>query len=292
MRIKVKMNITKPLMRGTMVQIDDEGRTSWCPFAYEYMPDFCYICGVIGHVDRECKIKLNKGEKAQFGAWLKADMETRRADERSKGSGGGYRSFGGRGLGFNKWGGRSGSESLTWKKEGSFGGKTTGMVAEVPQGPLYLPQVPNEGVLKSDSLKGAQNLLSLPDENLKDEGSEKVDKEKETVHEGSSKVMDIDGIGVGDLLESDSQNSLKEGVPEEKKRLLKEEKTFKRRIREKSDVIQPVCNEESLTGKKRDGGGIDMERIIKRGRSDLASVVNDSQVNLSAGLQNQPRRSQ
>lgn len=51
LRIKVLIDIRKPLMRGIMVTVGTgaEEREKWCPFAYEFLPDFCYVCGRIGH---------------------------------------------------------------------------------------------------------------------------------------------------------------------------------------------------------------------------------------------------
>jgi hypothetical protein len=71
LRIQVRMLITKPLMRGTTVEIAEGKRTIWCPFEYEYLPDFCYTCGIIGHLDRGCSLKLKKGEVAQYGRELR-----------------------------------------------------------------------------------------------------------------------------------------------------------------------------------------------------------------------------
>ncbi|KAE8786661.1 hypothetical protein D1007_39480 [Hordeum vulgare] len=61
-------------------KIDERGRKDWCPFAYEYLLDFCYTCGVIGHVDRECNTKLKKDEKAHRGgsdrsSWRKEEVK-------------------------------------------------------------------------------------------------------------------------------------------------------------------------------------------------------------------------
>jgi hypothetical protein len=42
LRVKVWMRITKPLMRGTMVDVEEGKGKKWCPFEYEYLPDFCY----------------------------------------------------------------------------------------------------------------------------------------------------------------------------------------------------------------------------------------------------------
>ncbi|KAE8804354.1 hypothetical protein D1007_19371 [Hordeum vulgare] len=96
MRVKIRMKLDKPIMRG--FTLDDEEHESrqkqknnmnidgasegedgaWCRFEYEFLPDFCYICGFVGHSEKACNMKLDKGEKAQFGGWLHTDMGRRK----------------------------------------------------------------------------------------------------------------------------------------------------------------------------------------------------------------------
>ncbi|KAM0890639.1 hypothetical protein ACQ4PT_026896 [Festuca glaucescens] len=40
LQVKVKKCLAEPLMRGTMVEVDDKGKKIWCPMEYEYLPDF------------------------------------------------------------------------------------------------------------------------------------------------------------------------------------------------------------------------------------------------------------
>lgn len=47
LRVKIRLDIRKPLMRG--VTLDLRGATEkmkWCPLVYEYLPNFCYTCGL------------------------------------------------------------------------------------------------------------------------------------------------------------------------------------------------------------------------------------------------------
>lgn len=44
LRVKVMLDIHKPLMRG--------GKQLWCPLRYEFLPNFCYACGLLGHVEK------------------------------------------------------------------------------------------------------------------------------------------------------------------------------------------------------------------------------------------------
>lgn len=48
MRIRVIIDITKPLRRGLKVK-NSEGLIVWCPILYEKLPDICFGCGLIGH---------------------------------------------------------------------------------------------------------------------------------------------------------------------------------------------------------------------------------------------------
>ncbi|KAE8779015.1 hypothetical protein D1007_47993 [Hordeum vulgare] len=107
MRIKVKLNVQEPLMRGIKIQVspgngegeeeeevedseeesdeDHEGermevvgrkikKKKWCSFAYEYLPDFCYTSGIIGHTDKECAYKLKRGEVQLYNKEMKVNM--------------------------------------------------------------------------------------------------------------------------------------------------------------------------------------------------------------------------
>ena len=48
LRMWVDIDITKPLMRGKMVHIEDMEEW-WVYFKYKRLPIFCYRCGILGH---------------------------------------------------------------------------------------------------------------------------------------------------------------------------------------------------------------------------------------------------
>ena len=73
MRVRVELDITKPLSRGRRVRFgpDSDG---WVSFRYERLPVFCYWCGRLTHDAKEWE--TNKGtlrtQQQPFGDWLRA----------------------------------------------------------------------------------------------------------------------------------------------------------------------------------------------------------------------------
>jgi hypothetical protein len=124
LRVKVRINIRKPLMRGIMLNVGEGKAGLWSRFEYEFLPNFCYRCGMLDHIDKYCKVNLARGEKAQFGSWLKAYIP-RQNVEQSRGQWGGGRSISdGRGSGYNQRYGfcslseKTGSDTDNWRKKG------------------------------------------------------------------------------------------------------------------------------------------------------------------------------
>ncbi|KAL2933007.1 hypothetical protein RDABS01_016126 [Bienertia sinuspersici] len=76
MRLKVPINIEKPLRRG--LKIATHPNTSkWVDIKYERLDDFYYYCGKLGHVDRDCSfIDSYEGSSKEmvykYGLWLRA----------------------------------------------------------------------------------------------------------------------------------------------------------------------------------------------------------------------------
>ncbi|KAK1612052.1 hypothetical protein QYE76_035725 [Lolium multiflorum] len=118
LRVKVRIDITKPLMRGMLIQVGDGERIKWCPFEYEFLPEFCYSYGIIGHDDKGCPIPVTRGEEKQYGNWLRAYIPRKQTrSDRQKWQGGGSSGSGGKSYGFGERRGNVGSNSLSWRKE-------------------------------------------------------------------------------------------------------------------------------------------------------------------------------
>jgi hypothetical protein len=71
MRIRVTINIQKPLERGRSLNI--AGKAQWVSFKYENLPVFCFNCGRIVHGENSCPIRSQPDQKKEWGVWLRAE---------------------------------------------------------------------------------------------------------------------------------------------------------------------------------------------------------------------------
>lgn len=78
-RMKVLLDLEKPMKRGTRIRVGS-GEPCWIPATYERLPSFCYMCGMLGHIFKDCD-RLIENEEAgyrineehlPFGEWMKA----------------------------------------------------------------------------------------------------------------------------------------------------------------------------------------------------------------------------
>lgn len=124
MRIRTVIDINKPLMRGLKIRVS-ESSSVWCPIMYEKLPDFCFHCGVMGHLHRECHQHIadsHGSETASYGDWLRASIMKKNTGNRwdvenfenhwSRGEGTRNRGRGGR---FSNWGTEGRSNVGSWR---------------------------------------------------------------------------------------------------------------------------------------------------------------------------------
>lgn len=69
-RMKVKVDLTKALRRGLMLTLG--GKKIWAEIKYERLPNFCYSCGRLGHVELECDNEEAKEYDGEYGDWMRA----------------------------------------------------------------------------------------------------------------------------------------------------------------------------------------------------------------------------
>lgn len=112
LRIKVRIDICKPLMRGVTVIADSNGVEHWCPLVYEHLPDFCYICRLLGHIDKLCISSWEKGTPLPYNTNLRCFPPKKGVPE-----------FGGRGESHSMlpWRLASGGSGSRGSLSGSFG---------------------------------------------------------------------------------------------------------------------------------------------------------------------------
>ncbi|XVF77314.1 hypothetical protein PTKIN_Ptkin14bG0033000 [Pterospermum kingtungense] len=77
LRVRVLMNITKPLVHGKMMNMGNVGRRL-AKFKYERMLDFCYFCGCLDHQKNDCDsvistVKDSVKMERLYGTWLRVE---------------------------------------------------------------------------------------------------------------------------------------------------------------------------------------------------------------------------
>ncbi|XP_031260445.1 uncharacterized protein LOC116118597 [Pistacia vera] len=69
LRVKVEVELTKPLVRGRLLRIGEQ--KYWIAFKYERLQNFCFKCGVLKHKNRGCSsIRQTEESSNQFEPWL------------------------------------------------------------------------------------------------------------------------------------------------------------------------------------------------------------------------------
>lgn len=68
------MNVLQPLTRRMKIKREG-GNWSWLNFKYERLSSFCFVCGILGHSERDCNVVYeNPGVEIEraYGTWLRA----------------------------------------------------------------------------------------------------------------------------------------------------------------------------------------------------------------------------
>ena len=112
MRLRVQIDVSKPLRRGATVQLGNRGEKVWTSFRYERVPDFCFGCGRLGHGRLECVDDRVRNVTASDRLFYSPEL---RVDNRSDRSRGPWNDGGGR------WDSNS-SRSARFRRTGSDGG--------------------------------------------------------------------------------------------------------------------------------------------------------------------------
>lgn len=113
MIIRVEIDVEKLFVPGFWVSRRGSGKI-WAEVKYEKLADFCYCCGMLGHVMKNCvkedmEVKFD-GNRRGFGLWMRA-ATIRKWDRGSK-VGGSWRGKGDGPQGSNNMDGRDRVTSL------------------------------------------------------------------------------------------------------------------------------------------------------------------------------------
>jgi hypothetical protein len=80
-KIKVAINIHNPITSGIHVGNPTDG-TNWIDYRYEKLPQVCFKCGMIGHMDKLCRNQpLNLETLAPIGPWIRSTQYGKRKME-------------------------------------------------------------------------------------------------------------------------------------------------------------------------------------------------------------------
>lgn len=76
LRVRVEIDVTKPLYRGRKIAINDS-EVVWVSLKYEKLSNFCYWSGRVSHSNKECEVWLAskatlRTNQQEYGAWLRA----------------------------------------------------------------------------------------------------------------------------------------------------------------------------------------------------------------------------
>lgn len=73
-RVRVRLDVCKSLKRRMKIKRKG-GDWSWLNFKYERLSTFCFVCGKIGHSERDCHVVYANPSKEidrAYGIWLRA----------------------------------------------------------------------------------------------------------------------------------------------------------------------------------------------------------------------------
>lgn len=59
----------------------ERGAWQWINFQYKRVSTFCFVCGVMGHEERDCEVVYGNPDRTverEYGSWLRAPLRNNR----------------------------------------------------------------------------------------------------------------------------------------------------------------------------------------------------------------------
>lgn len=67
-------NLEQPLRKGLWVKAEDGMKNICILLLYEWLPNFYFAWGKLGHVMRDCDVSYAVNEEPEIGVWLRAPV--------------------------------------------------------------------------------------------------------------------------------------------------------------------------------------------------------------------------
>lgn len=120
LRIKVRVDVEQPLKRGLNFKGVD-GKQQWLTVAYEKLPLFCFLCGILGHGEGNCPLRYEEGfEEVEgefsYGSWMRAIGDGRDSMGGEPGKAGYYQGWGFESFDSIAWAKRCGNFYCSYKE--------------------------------------------------------------------------------------------------------------------------------------------------------------------------------
>lgn len=58
-QVKVQIDISEPIVQGMFLRMAN-GVSKWISFTYERLPVYCYLCGIIRHLEMKCDLRFRE----------------------------------------------------------------------------------------------------------------------------------------------------------------------------------------------------------------------------------------
>lgn len=80
LRVRVAIEIDKPLRRGVLLGMSKSEDPKWFAVQYERLPFYCYDCGIMGHSEIECSSPVPRNDEGR----LPYDVQLRAPEEKKR----------------------------------------------------------------------------------------------------------------------------------------------------------------------------------------------------------------